>query len=349
MKSYQNRMNLLLQGVIRADRSTKRLLGTIKRGEIALICHADLDEQAADGLLDAGVKAVINAAPAITGKFPHEGPLKLIHATIPLVEIDYEQFACFEDGETVSLRDGVVTGQNGNSAASYRVIGYDQWLEAYRRAEGNMLLTVFDFAENTLRHAYNELDMLLKPLDIPKLRKSLHGKNALIVSRGKGYKQDLAAMHLYVQQTNPVLIGVDGGADALVAQGLRPDYIIGDMDSVSDETLRCGAQLLVHAYMDGYAPGQARIHRLGLRSELIAAKGTSEDAAMRIAYEQGAAQIVTVGSHTQPVDFLEKGRAGMASTLLVRMMIGHKLIDAKGASLWSSPEQPQLKMLSGSH
>lgn len=329
------RLTFEMKGIVRSDPITKRLLRSIRQGEIALIRHTDLDEHAADGLLAAGVKAIINAARTMTGRFSHDGPLCLIRAGVPIFEIDSVQFSLAQDGEPISLRDGMLVCRSGTVPC--RLFGYEEWMEANRLAERCMNETVFEFAENTLRHAYEELGMLLKPLTLPKLRKSLQGHDVVIVSRGKGYKQDLAALRHYIGESKPVLVGVDGGADALVAQGYRPDLIVGDMDSVADDTLGCGAQLLVHAYMDGRAPGLERISRLGLRSDIVAVAGTSEDAAMRIAYEQGAARIVTVGSHTQPVDFMEKGRAGMASTLLVRMMIGHKLVDAKGASLWVQP------------
>ncbi|MDF2714180.1 MAG: thiamine pyrophosphokinae catalytic protein [Paenibacillus sp.] len=334
-----------IEGTVRSDNNTKRLLRSIRRGEIALIRHADLDEPAAEGLLLAGVKAVVNAARTMTGKFPHEGPLCLLRAGVPVLEIGEEHFEAVRDGETAMLSGGMLAV--GHVVIPYRTFGSEEMIEANRLAEWNFGRTVIGFAENTLHYAHKELDMLLKPLSIPPLCKKIEANHVLIVSRGKGYKEDLAALRDYISEAKPVLIGVDGGADALTAQGYGPDFIIGDMDSVSDETLHLATQLLVHAYMDGRAPGLERIRRLGLRCDTIAAPGTSEDVAMRIAFEQEAAKIVIVGSHSQPVDFLEKGRAGMSSTLLVRMMVGHKLVDAKGASLWMQPKKPLLHIRAG--
>jgi uncharacterized membrane-anchored protein len=130
----------------------------------------------------------------------------------------------------------------------------------------------------------------------------------------------------------PVLIGVDGGADALLEAGSKPDVIIGDFDSVSDTALRCGASLVVHAYADGNAPGAARLDALGLPYTRFLAAGTSEDIAMLLAFEKGAELIVAVGTHNSMVEFLDKGRPGMASTFLVRMKVGPILVDAKGVS-----------------
>lgn len=188
------------------------------------------------------------------------------------------------------------------------------------------------FIENTLHYAGKEKSFFIRPLDLPPLRTSMAGRHAVIVVRGKGTREDLLAIRDYIEDYKPVLIGVDGGADALMNSGLKPNLIFGDMDSITDHTLSCGAELVVHAYPDGRAPGMKRIKELGLEASLIAAPGTSEDIAMLLAYERRAELIVTIGTHTHMIDFLEKGRKGMASTMLVRMKIGGKLIDAKGVS-----------------
>ncbi|MBD2861415.1 putative cytokinetic ring protein SteA [Paenibacillus oceani] len=342
-KSVQLKANL--EGAVRADPNTKRLLRSIRPGEIALIRHPDLDEAAAEGLLEAGVRAVINASRTMSGTFPHEGPTCLLQAGVPLFEIDEERFGDITNGEIVSLRPEVLTTRL--LSIPVRAFTYESMRSSLEAAERNYAATLRDFAANTLHYAACELQQLAKPIPIPPLRVPLWRRDALIVARGKGYKEDLVALSEYITEARPVLIGVDGGADALIAQGIRPDLIIGDMDSVSDAALHCGAQLLVHAYEDGRAPGMERLGQLGLCAERVAAPGTSEDAAMRIAYEQGADHIVVVGSHSHPVDFMEKGRGGMASTLLVRMLIGHKLVDAKGANRWMMPKKHQLHIMPG--
>jgi uncharacterized membrane-anchored protein len=136
----------------------------------------------------------------------------------------------------------------------------------------------------------------------------------------------------YISEYKPLLMGVDGGADALIEAGYKPDMIIGDMDSCSDRTLKSGAELVVHAYRDGRAPGLKRIEALGLQGVVFPALGTSEDAAMLLADSKGARLIVAVGTHASLVEFLDKGREGMASTFLTRLRVGPKLVDAKGVS-----------------
>jgi uncharacterized membrane-anchored protein len=173
---------------------------------------------------------------------------------------------------------------------------------------------------------------VIDPLPMPDLPVDLTGRHALVVVRGFDYKEDLAHLRSYVREMRPVLIGVDGGADALLEVGLKPDVVIGDFDSVSTAALQAGAALVVHAYPGGQAPGAERLDDLGLPYEVLEAPGTSEDIAMLLAYEKGAELIVAVGTHASMVEFLDKGRQGMASTFLVRLKVGPLLMDAKGVS-----------------
>jgi len=169
---------------------------------------------------------------------------------------------------------------------------------------------------------------------VPDIRTPIGGRHVLIVVRGEGYTEDLHILRSYLHDFKPVLIGVDGGADALLEWGLKPDLIVGDMDSVSDEALRCGAELVVHVYPepDRPSPGWERVRTMGLEAQSFAVHATSEDIAMLLAYEKGAELITAVGTHFSLVDFLDKGRGGMASTFLVRLRVGSRLVDARGVS-----------------
>jgi uncharacterized membrane-anchored protein len=166
--------------------------------------------------------------------------------------------------------------------------------------------------------------------------------------RGYHYREDLQILRPYISDYRPVLIGVDGGADAILDSGFKPDLIVGDMDSVSDRALACGAEIVVHAYRDGRAPGLERVRELGVEPVVFPATGTSEDIAMLLADDKGAEVIVAVGTHATLVEFLDKGRAGMASTFLTRLRVGSKLVDAKGVSRLyrSSVSNVQVMLLS---
>ena len=190
-----------------------------------------------------------------------------------------------------------------------------------------------EFAENTMRHLREEGGVLSGAVEFPALRTSFRDRQALVVARGPGMKRDLRIVRGYIRDFKPVLIAVDGGADALLEFGRKPDVIVGDMDSVSDEALRCGAEIVVHAYSgNGSAPGSVRLDRLGVPYHTVPAPGISEDLALLLAFEKGAELIVAVGTHLNLIEFLERDRAGMASTFVTRLKVGEILVDAKGVS-----------------
>jgi len=325
---------MVITGTLKKDKLTKNLVRRLRRGDIALISHADLDPVAAESLAQSGVVAVINTQPTLTGKFPTTGALLLLQRGIPIVELSEQKvFDELEDGKavTLDLSQGVVQ-QDGRDFHAV-VLTESKVRERLREAEQRLSDALEDFAENTLAYLRREGKRLLaSPISLPNLRTKFAGRHALIVVRGHRYHEDLLAVRSYIRDQKPVLIGVDGGADALLELGYKPDIIIGDMDSVSEEALRCGAELVVHAYPDGRAPGVERVKQLGLSAHIFPVGGTSEDAAMLLAYEAGADLIVAVGTHWSIVEFLEKGRKGMASTFLTRLRVGHKLVDAKGVS-----------------
>ncbi|UPK73192.1 putative cytokinetic ring protein SteA [Nocardioidaceae bacterium SCSIO 66511] len=330
----RNRTDALpgVTGPVRLDRRTKNLTKRLRPGDIAVIDHADIDKVSAEALVDSQVAAVVNAARSCTGSYPNLGPGIIAGAGIPLVDhVGDEVFTALSEGDTVRVDEGVLYRDaeplgKGEVLDSTRV---DELMEAARDGLSTQLEA---FTANTMEYLKRERELLLDGVGVPEVRTSFARRHALVVVRGYDYREDLAILKSYIREYHPVLIGVDGGADALVEAGYKPDMIIGDMDSVSDATLKCGAELVVHAYRDGRAPGLARLEKLGLEGIPFPATGTSEDVAMLLADAKGAELIVAVGTHATLVEFLDKGRSGMASTFLTRLRLGPKLIDAKGVS-----------------
>ena len=330
----QNGVGAPVTGVARVDRRTKRLVKRLRPGDIAVIDHEDIDRVAAETLVDAAPAAVVNASESISGRYPNVGPMLLHQAGIPLLdavgedvmELIPEGVPVTVDGDRLLLGTQVIaTGVRQDRAS------LDAANEIARKNMGSELER---FAVNTVEYVHQEIDLLTGELDVPDLHVPIEGRQVLIVVRGIDYRDDLLLLQQtgYVRDVRPVTIGVDGGADALLEIGTVPDIIIGDFDSVSERALRCGAQLIVHGYTDGRAPGAKRLDDLGLPYTVFSAPGTSEDVAMLMAFEEGAELMVAVGTHNSMVEFLDKGRAGMASTFLVRMKVGAKLVDAKGVS-----------------
>jgi uncharacterized membrane-anchored protein len=320
-------------GVARLDRRTKNLTKRLKPGEIAIIHHSDLDRVSAEALVTAGVSAVVNAVPSVSGRYPNLGPGILLEAGIPLIDAVGEQiFSQVKEGDRVTLDAGLLLDPEGAVLAEGTRVTTDL-LEAQLQVAREGLSDQIDaFTENTMRYLREEKELLLEGIGVPEIKTSIEGRHVLIVVRGYDYRSDLDALRPYISEYKPLLMGVDGGADALMEAGYKPDMIIGDMDSCSDAALRCGAEIIVHAYRDGRAPGVERVEQLGLQAVVFPALGTSEDAAMLLADSKGARLLVAVGTHASLVEFLDKGRSGMASTFLTRLRVGPKLVDAKGVS-----------------
>ncbi|GAA0914249.1 putative cytokinetic ring protein SteA [Virgisporangium aurantiacum] len=319
-------------GTVRLDRRTKRLAGRLRPGDIAVIDHVDVDRVAADSLVAAEVAAVLNAKPSISGRYPNLGPEVLVKAGIPLIdEFGEELFEKLREGDVIRI-EGSKIFRGDEPLAEGNRHDTETVVQAMADAREGLSVQLEAFAANTMEYLKQERELLLDGVGVPEVETRLSGRHCLIVVRGYDYKADLDVLRPYIREFKPALIGVDGGADALVEAGYTPDMIIGDMDSVSDDVLRCGAEVVVHAYPDGRAPGLARVDQLGVPAVTFPAAATSEDIAMLLADEKGATLIVAVGTHDKLVEFLDKGRAGMASTFLTRLKVGGKLVDAKGVS-----------------
>ena len=319
-------------GPARLDRRTKHLVRRLKPDDVAIIDHTDIDRVSAEELLECGVRVVINVAPSQTGRFPNPGPLLLVRGGVRLIDAPgAELFDTITDGDLVTVR-GASDFANGDCLATGRILRAGELATSLAEQRGRVTEALESFADNTMRYLREEGRLLAEGIDFPPLETRFRERHALVVARGPGHKRDLRIVSPYIRDFKPVLVGVDGGADALLEAGYKPDVIVGDMDSVSDRALKSGPELLIHAYPGGEAPGADRVERLGLRYETVPALGISEDIAMLLAYEKGAELIVAVGTHFNVIEFLERDRSGMSSTFLTRLKVGEILIDAKGVS-----------------
>ncbi len=321
-----------VKGVARLDRRTKNLISRIYPGEIAVLDHEDIDQVACDALIQAGIRGVVNVKASITGKYNNPGPLHLCDAGIYLLDqVGPKVMEVVRDGELVEILGNTLM-KNGAPICQGIIIDKAEVHKKLREAKTGLADRLDAFVQNTIEHARQEMPLILNDISFPHLHTNITKKHALVVVRGRGYRDDLRVIMPYIDEMRPVVIAVDGAADTLLHLGIRPHVIVGDMDSVSDWALRRGSELLVHVYPNGQSPGRERLQHLGLEAVECQVPGTSEDMALLLAYEKGAELIVVVGSHSSIEDFLDKGRKGMASTFLTRLKIGSILIDAKGVS-----------------
>jgi uncharacterized membrane-anchored protein len=353
-----------VSGPVRCGRRTKVLVRSLQRGEIALIDHLDIDRVSAEELIGAGVAAVLNCSASSSGSYPNLGPQLLVEAGILLLDLpDDSLFGVLSDGEDVMVVAVGAAGADvsqparrsppprqaevlraGQLLAKGQVLDLERVCaetEARRREVSDALER---FAHNTIEHMREERELLAGRIELPGFDTDFRDRSTLVVVRGVGHQRDLRALRPFIRDMRPVIIAVDGGAEALLEEGIEPSMIVGDMDSAGEAALRGGAELVVHSYADGHAPGRSRLEQLGLPFKLVAAPGTSQDLALLIAAEKGARLIVSVGSQFNLVEFLDRNRKGMSSTFLTRLRVGEILVDAKGVSRLYRP-QPGLTPL----
>lgn len=333
-------------GAARLGARTKHLVKRLHPGEIAVIDHVNVDRIAAEELIACGVSGVVNASPSSDGKYPNAGPLMLARAGIRLIDApDVPVFDLIRDGQQLTLEGDGTVRAGAEEVLRGRVLDVSDLEHQLAAQRARIDEVLAEFAENTVEHVRQETDILTGAIDFPPTRVSFRDRHVLIVVRGERHRRDLKALRTYIRDVRPLIVAVDGGADGVLEAGMKPDMILGDMDSASDAALNCGAELVVHAYPDGRAPGQARLLEMGLEHTVVPAAGTSEDVAMLMAHEKGADLIVSVGAHFNLIEFLDRKRGGMSSTFLTRLRIGEKLVDAKGVSRLYRPSSTLMPVI----
>lgn len=321
-----------IRGTARLDRRTRQLARRLSPGDIAVIDHVDIDRAAAVALVDAGVVAVINAAPSVSGRYPNLGPQLLLNAGVALVDnVGADAFGEISDGDTLRVvgdtiyRGDTVLGcgvrQDAGSVAA-----------ALESSKDGLASQLEAFSATTIEHLRRERDLLIDGAGVPTLDTPLARRHVLVVMRAFDYGADLAALKTYIKEMSPVLVGVDAGADVLLDSGYRPDLVVTAADDVSDQALLCGAELVYVAPRDGRNRTSDRLERLGVRPVDFAATGTAEDAALLLAAAADAGLVVVAGSHSSLLEFVDRGRSTMASAILARAAVGSRLVDAKAVA-----------------
>lgn len=323
-----------LKGRAVLGRKTKDIVSRLDAGTIPIIHHENLDRVTAETLVESGVRAVVNAASSATGFYPNLGPLILARDGVYILDVTGEEsFQEISEGDEIELH-GDCLCKDGRVVSRGSHLDIETAERLLRESRGAVGVALESFARNTVEYMREERDLLFSTFDVPpEIAAGIRGRQVLVVVRGYDYRQDLVAMRPYLRGVRPFIIAVDGGADALLEAGWKPDLVFGDMDSVSEKGLASAAHVLVHAYRDGLAPGLERVRKAGVKGAgTLRAPGLSEDIAILIADQCGAELIVAVGTHVGLVEFLDKGRKGASSTFLTRLKVGAKLVDAKGVS-----------------
>jgi len=321
-----------VSGPAQLGKKTKDLVKHLRPGDIAIIDHEDIDRVSAESLVACSVRAVINAARSISGRYPNVGPGIIVDAGILLLdEVGQAVFENLRDGDHIAIEGNALYLETA-LIASGTILDGELVRSKMEAAEDSLDAQMEQFVTNTVKYIEMQKGELIFDPWVPEVETQFSGRQTLVVVRGYDYREDLKMLKPYIHEMKPVLIGVDGGADALLEAGFKPHIIIGDMDSVSDKALLSGAEIIAHAYENGLVTASEHLDKLGLSYTKWSLPATSEDLALLLAWEKKTDLIVALGTHSNLVEYLDKGRSGMASSFLVRLKVGTKLVDAKGVS-----------------
>jgi uncharacterized membrane-anchored protein len=320
-------------GIARVDRRTDALLRRVGSGDVAVLDQVDIDRSTADALIRAEVAGVVNASPSISGRFPNLGPAMLVGAGIALIDgVGVEALRTIKEGMKVRLHEGVVYAMDRELARGSQHTE-ETVADLMVEAKAGMSAQLEAFSANTIEFLRRERTLILDGVGVPDLRVPVAHRQVLVVAPGHGYVEEFKGLRRYLAEQRPVLIAIDTAADALRAQGYRPDVIVGDPDRISTDTLRCGAEMVIPAHTDGHAPGLERIQDLGVGAVTFPASGNPEDLALLLADTHGASLVVTVGFHATLSEFLDRGRSGSnPSTFLTRLKLGSRLVDGRAVA-----------------
>jgi uncharacterized membrane-anchored protein len=303
------------------------VVGRLRPGDIAVIDQMDLDRASAEALVAARPSAVLNATRSISGRYPNLGPQTLVAAGVPLIDDLGPDVLSVQDGHSLRVIAGAVYDDD-TLLAEGDVQTAESVAEAMAAARAGLAAQLQAFAANGVAYLRDEQALLLEGDGVPQLRTRIQGRPVLVVAPGQKAAGDLKAVKRFVREHRPVLVGVDGGADVLLAAGLKPDVVLGDLDQVSEAALTGGAELVVRVPRTGAAPGLARLQRLDLAHVTYRSGGTAADAALLLADTRGAELVVGVGTRVGLLDLVDSGREAMAGTVLTRLRVGATLVDA---------------------
>lgn len=319
-----------VHGPARIHRRTASLLGRLHVGDVAVLDHLDMDRDTAQALIDAGVVAVVNSGPMVSGRFPNLGPERLVEAGVLVVDnAGPEVFDRLRDGTDVRIDAGVLHAGD-TLVATGREVSADLVRSEMGRARSGLSAQLESFTHNSTEFLRREQDLLLHGRGVPRTATDMAGRPVVVTVRSHGWQDELRGIKPFVREQRPVLVGVDHGADALVEAGHRPDVVVvsGADDLPSAAVLRKARDVVVLVERGAPRSATEQLERLGIRPLRFETTATAEDAALLLASAREASLIVGVGMHATLDEFLDRRRAGLASTFLTRLKVGPDLVDA---------------------
>ena len=323
-------------GIARVGKPTSTLLPRLRPGDIAVLDHVDLGRDSATALVEAGVRAVVNAAPMISGRYANLGPEVLAEAGVLLVDrVGKEGVNRIRDNFPIRVDDGVIyavlpDGQT-EELATGRALDLDQVHGEMEQARSGMPVQLDTLTHTASEFLRREHELLLSGRGLPALTTRIAGRAVVVV--GAADHGDLLAIGPFVREQAPVVIAVGAAADDLIGMSWAPDVVVvtaGDPGSVpSADALQVAADVVLVAPRGSGLAEQATIEAVGGSPWLVETSAAAEDVGLLLADHYAAALIVGVGLHARLDQFLDAQQVGRASSFATRIKLGDRLVDAE--------------------
>lgn len=284
----------------------------LKKTDIILISQEMIDYATAYMILNKKIKKIINCVDEI---YNSSGLSLLVDKGVDIIFIPKSCFEDFRDIGEVKIYKGYIF--------------YKNILYRKNKPELKEIKCLYnDFLKNTIHYMSREKELLNNVKfsgKIPSL-----SERVIVFSRCRHTREDILIAKNIIKNYNPTIVAVDGGADIALKHGVKPDIIVGDMDSISLKAIEKCDNFLLHCYLSGLCPSDNKIPETKNKG-YISCIGTSEDAALLYCIKQKVIHIYTIGYHTSVEEFIEKGRSGASSYLLIRILYSHLITDIKNS------------------
>ncbi|MGE5631942.1 MAG: putative cytokinetic ring protein SteA, partial [Caulobacteraceae bacterium] len=204
-----------VQGRIKVSKKTKTLIDSLHPGDIAVISHDDIDELAAAALSSTGIKTVINAGRSMTGRFLSLGTKMLLEHGIRVIDISLP-IGSFKDKDLVTVINQDIIIRNKLYKGVCTIVNSEYIRSRISESRLNEASQTSNFIENTILYAKEDKEKIISFSGFPRLNTKLKGRHVLVVARNTDSEEEIKALRSYIVRCNPVLMGVDGGADVLL-------------------------------------------------------------------------------------------------------------------------------------
>ena len=290
--------------------------------------------------------AVVNASPFISGRYPNLGPELLARSGVVLVDDVGRRRLRQGQGR----RDGAAPRRRRAASATTRwppatCSTADEIGTLMDEARTGLSTQLQSFTHNTTEFLRREQELLLHGQGVPQTcATELEGRPVVVVVRGFDYREDLRGLRRLHPRAAPgpgrgrrrrrrAARGRGTGptsswsARSGLGHGAPPTSEPGS--TVSDRALRDAREVVLHADRSGRAVGADRLDRLGVRHQTHGRRPAPARTSRCCSPTSTApASSSRSAPHATLDEFLDRQRAGLASTFLTRLRVGPKLVDA---------------------